>query len=193
MGKLKHLKLFEKWERINEEWIPSGPHMFLKDNPEGDVAEFYKIDDDKCGLQFIGGKGDHSKNVLDILMALKDIHYVTDRFVCQGVDDCEVIELIIYKDNLGDSKREKTISKFTKEMEKWGTVTENDQEIAVRLKRSFMIDIPDSEEKLDFKFNKKIDKLYGLLETGHLERTEETEDLIDRLISKIKIRDYGNG
>lgn len=194
---MKHLKLFEKWERINEEWIPRGPYMFLKDNPKGDAVEFYEIDDNKCGLRFIGGKGDHSKNVLDILMALKDIHYVTDRFICKGVDDCEVIELVIYKDNLlrknpnnelgAISEREKTISEFTKEMKKWGTVTENDQVIFVTLKRSFMIDIPDSKEKLDLKFNKKLDKLYRLLETGHIERTEETEDLIDRLISKIKI------
>ena len=187
---MKHIKLFENWESINEEWIPNGPFMSLKSNEKGDIAEFYEMDDDdddgdECGIQFIGGgHGDHSKNILDILNALKDIQYVTDRFNCHGVDDCRVLELSIYKDNL----KNVDIKQFTKELQKWGDVSEvpHMKILKVTLKEPFVIEVPDSEEKGSLKFSKKLDRLYYLLENKTIEQNDEIESLVDSLISKIE-------
>jgi len=58
--------------------------------------------------------------------------------------------------------------------------------LKVTLREPFVIEVPDSEEKVSLKFNKKIDRLYYLLEDKTIEQNDEIESLVDSLISKIE-------
>jgi hypothetical protein len=183
---MKRILKFGDYDRINEEWMPSGPYMSLKEDPKGSVVEFYDIDesDNRCGIKFIhGNEKDHAKSVLNILGILKDSHYVTDKFTIHGVDDCKISEVRCYVDNLKGSD----MKKFTKDLEKLGTVSVTKYDLVVNLNQEIIIDVPDSEEKLELKFSKKLDRLCSLLEDGSIERTPENEKLVDTLISRFKI------
>ena len=88
-------------------------------------------------------------------------------------------ELFIYQDNIKGDKES-----FVEKLKEYGDVTERGRELyLVKLNKPIVIEVEEGEEKDMLKFNKKLDKLYNLLENANIQNTPETNEAIDKLIS----------
>ena len=88
-------------------------------------------------------------------------------------------ELFIYQDNIKGDKES-----FVEKQKEYGDVTERGRELyLVKLNKPIVIEVEEGEEKDMLKFNKKLDKLYNLLENANIQNTPETNEAIDKLIS----------
>lgn len=179
---MRYLKLYEHFsqkDKINEEWYPRGPYMGLKGHGKETVVEFFNAKNNKLGIQFIKGEGNHLKQIKEIIDIMKSDKNVENNFDCFDVMDGMVKYLVIGKNNL-----ENNYNKAVKYFKTLGDVSENNNSIEVILNDEIEIFTEEGDKKNDRIFNEKLDKLYYNLENKKLPRTEETDKLIDELLTK---------
>jgi len=102
---MKHIRLFEDFQKINEEWVPAGPFMNFK--LHNGIATITELVGDHT-LNFVGGDKDnkkvHGKEILEIIEALYNNENIEDLFKLhyfdeEGIDEMNIDSLVFYENN----------------------------------------------------------------------------------------------
>ena len=183
---MKHLKLYESYnkdDKLNEEWFPSGPFFKLTDDSKGTAIEVYG--ENGHGLVFIKGGGDHEEQIIKILDTLYSEEYIEDNFNVHGVYDTTIKFLTVYKNNLNGN--------YNGFLDKYGDINDKSHDVvSVQLTNPIEIKIKEGESKTNINFNRKLDRLYHLLDSDNSEikYSKDLEDSIDGLINKLSGFEY---